>query len=49
MKKPISITKAELAKMPRSEQRRYMDLGYVQGEETPAAKAEKAAAKAKPA
>lgn len=34
-KKPtplVQISKADLAKMSRSEQRRYVDLGYVSGE-----------------
>lgn len=42
--KTISISKTDLAKLSRSEQRRYLDLGYVQGE-TPPAEVAKAKAK----
>lgn len=36
-KPPVSITMAELKKLPRNEQRRMLDLGYVRGETAPAA------------
>lgn len=29
---PITISRAELAKLPRNEQRRMLDLGYVEAE-----------------
>jgi hypothetical protein len=32
----FTVTKAELKKLPRNEQRRLLDLGYVEGEATPA-------------
>jgi hypothetical protein len=48
-KKPISISMAELKKLPRNEQRRYLDLGYVEGVEPPAVQAEVELAKAEAA
>ena len=33
VKKPVSISKADLAKLSKSQQRRYLDLGYVAGGE----------------
>ena len=36
---PFSISKADLAKLPRNEQRRMIDLGYVQGDTAEKAKA----------
>jgi hypothetical protein len=48
-KKPISISMAELKKLPRNEQRRYLDLGYVEGVEPPAVQAEAELAKAEAA
>ena len=32
----VSISRADLKKLPRNEQRRLLDLGYVQGESAPA-------------
>lgn len=48
-KKPIRISRADLAKLPRNEQRRYVDLGYVEGVDPPAVKAEEQLAKAEAA
>ncbi len=47
-KKPepvYQISKAELKRRPRNEQRRLLDLGYVEGEDPPAEVAAKAEAK----
>lgn len=45
--KRVAKTKDELKKLPRSEQRRYLDLGLVKGVEPPAVAAAEADAKAK--
>ena len=34
----FTISKSELAKLPRNEQRRMLELGYVQGEAAPSEK-----------
>lgn len=47
--KPPRVSKAELAKLPRNQQRRYLDLGYVDGIEPPAVQVEANLAKAEAA
>ena len=43
--KIVSVSKADLKKMTRSEQRRFLDLGMVEGEAAPAEAEAKAAAR----
>jgi Fe2+ transport system protein FeoA len=47
--KAFTISQTEMKKLPRSEQRRFLDLGMVEGAKVPAEVAAQADAKAKPA
>ena len=38
---PYTITKADVLKLPRNEQRRLLELGYVEGEAPPSEEAAK--------
>lgn len=42
VEKPFSISKADVLKLPRNEQRRYLELGYIEGEQPPSEEAAKA-------